>query len=385
MRPSSHVLRFIAVLPILTFQLISALAIQPDLIARQLDDFALLSSELQTPVTGIVRKHYVAIEEIVWDYSPNKWDYFHNTSISDSPAKLWTQQSTTTLGTRYRKAVYREYNDSSLDHALDIPEWQGMMGPIFRAEVGDTFEIHVTNRASKNYSIHPHGLKYEFEMEGAVYQNAMSNSIAPNDSFIYRWDIPPRSGPGPQDGNSVVWGYHSHVAENDVFDGLFGAIIIYKPGRLNANGKTKAVDKEFVTTLIVMDENRSSLFKQTLQEASPSIDLSKIEATESSKQQFIDSNRKATINGIMFGGPKDLVLKDKEVADWHLLAWGTDFDAFTVTWPNATALIFNQSVEQVKLLPASFATATISPTKSGQTEFGCNVHKSQGMVMNFNI
>lgn len=53
-------------------------------------------------------------------------------------------------------------------------------------------------------------------MEGAVYQNAMDNSIAPNGTFVYRWDIPPRSGPGPKDGDSVVWGYHSHVTENDV-------------------------------------------------------------------------------------------------------------------------------------------------------------------------
>jgi hypothetical protein len=93
MRPSSHVLRFIAVLPSLLIKLASALAIQPHLIPRQLDDFALLTSELQTPVTGVVRKHYVAIEEIIWDYSPDQWDHYHNTSLSDSPAKLWTHQS----------------------------------------------------------------------------------------------------------------------------------------------------------------------------------------------------------------------------------------------------------------------------------------------------
>ena len=34
------------------------------------------------------------------------------------------------------------------------------------------------------------------------------------------------------------------------FDGLYGAIIIYKPGSLDTNGKAKSVDKEFVTTLI---------------------------------------------------------------------------------------------------------------------------------------
>lgn len=134
-----------------------------------------------------------------------------------------------------------------------------------------------------------------------------------------------------------------------------------------------------------MDENRSSLFQQNLQAASPLLDLNKIQATEALKQQFADSNRKASINGVMFGSPKDLVLKDNEVANWHLLAWGTEFDAFTVTWRNADTLLYNQSVKQVNLLPASFATVRISPIKSGPTEFGCNVHKTQGMVINFDI
>lgn len=61
-----------------------------------------------------------------------------------------------TIGTKYMKSLYRAYNDSSFKHAVEIPQWQGMMGPIFRAEVGDTLEIQVRNLASRNYSMHPH-------------------------------------------------------------------------------------------------------------------------------------------------------------------------------------------------------------------------------------
>lgn len=53
-------------------------------------------------------------------------------------------------------------------------------------------------------------------MEGAIYQDALSNSIPPNQTYTYRWEVPPRSGPGPLDGTSLVWGYHSHVSETDV-------------------------------------------------------------------------------------------------------------------------------------------------------------------------
>jgi hypothetical protein len=137
--------------------------------------------------------------------------------------------------------------------------------------------------------------------------------------------------------------------------------------------------------MLVINENMSSLFDQTLQETSPVVDLSKIQVTETSKQQFIESNRKASVNGIMFGNPKDLFIKADDIVDWHLLAWGTNFDAFTISWSNAHISICNQPVKQVDLLPASFSTVRISPLKSGQIEFGCNVHKAQGMVMKVNI
>lgn len=73
----------------------SALAssIRRDLTTSQLDDFPLLSSEIETNPTGIVRKYYVAIEQLSWDYSPDHWDYYHNTSLNDSPAKLWLTPS----------------------------------------------------------------------------------------------------------------------------------------------------------------------------------------------------------------------------------------------------------------------------------------------------
>ncbi|CAO3662645.1 unnamed protein product [Umbelopsis vinacea] len=363
-----------------------AVTAEHNLIPRQqLDNFTLLSSEIQWPPTGIVRKHYVKIEEITWDYSPDQWDYYHNKSLSESPAMLWTSQSTTTVGTRYRKSVYREYNDSSFDHAIDIPEWQGMMGPIFRGEVGDTFEIHVKNQASKNYSMHPHGVKYEFEMEGAIYQDALYNSIKPNHTFIYRWDIPPRSGPGPQDGDSLVWGYHSHVSETDLFDGLFGAIIIYRAGILDKSTKSKNVDNEIVTTALVIDENHSSLFGQTLQDWSAKLVMNDIQSSESKMKEFKLSNMKASINGIMFGGPKDFTMKVGQTIDWYLIAWGTDFDAFSISWTNAEVSKYNKSVQQVDLLPASFATVRVAPVESGKSSLGCNIHSSQGLVMEFNV
>lgn len=94
MQSLSNVLYFIALFLVMTMEAICAVTAEHNLIPRQqLDDFTLLSSEIQWPPTGIVRKHYVKIEEITWDYSPDQWDYYHNKSLSESPAMLWTSQS----------------------------------------------------------------------------------------------------------------------------------------------------------------------------------------------------------------------------------------------------------------------------------------------------
>ena len=38
----------------------------------------------------------------------------------------------------------------------------GVLGPIVRAEEGDEIIIILKNMANRNYSIHPHGLHYEY-------------------------------------------------------------------------------------------------------------------------------------------------------------------------------------------------------------------------------
>ncbi|KAM3583098.1 hypothetical protein VKS41_004849 [Umbelopsis sp. WA50703] len=278
------------------------------------------------------------------------------------------------------KSLYRAYNDSSFIHAVKFPQWQGMMGPILRAEVGDTLEIEVRNLASRNYSMHPHGVKYNFEMEGAIYQDALYNSIPPNQTFTYRWEVPPRSGPGPLDGNSLVWGYHSHVAETDIFDGLFGAIIVYRPGILNAHGEPKGIDHEIVSTIFVSDENSSTHLDQTLKDLSPTIDINDI-----GNPEFIKSNKKSSINGLLFSNPVDLRFQVGQDIDWHVLSWGTGFDAFNITWQEASCTRFGQEIDHIDLLPASFATVIVSPKMVGKFDVGCSTRKSSGLVMQYEV
>ncbi len=55
----------------------------------------------------------------------------------------------------------------------------------------------------------------------------LDDSVVPNATHTYVWEVRDRSGPGPADASSVVWMYHSHHQEViDTVSGLYGAIIV---------------------------------------------------------------------------------------------------------------------------------------------------------------
>lgn len=66
------------------------------------------------------------------------------------------------------------------------------------------------------------------------------------------------AGPGPADGSSIVWLYHSHVKSiEDTNSGLVGAMIITAKGKAKPDGTPKDIDREFINLFTVMDENVS--------------------------------------------------------------------------------------------------------------------------------
>jgi manganese oxidase len=118
------------------------------------------------------------------------------------------------------KALYREYTDAtftSLRPADPSSAHLGTLGPIIRAVMGDTIEVVFKNNTGFPASIHPHGVAYGKDAEGVPYNDGTSgadqqdDSVAPGATFTYRWTVPERSGPGPNDPSSIVWLYHCHV------------------------------------------------------------------------------------------------------------------------------------------------------------------------------
>jgi Multicopper oxidase len=234
--------------------------------------FLVCSSHAQTstkenvPAVGQTRTYFVAADEIIWDYAPSGRDQAMGHPF-DEIEKLYTEAGPHRLGRVYKKAVYREYTDASFStvkpRAAD-EQYLGIVGPVLRGEVGDTLKIVFKNNAAHPYSMHPHGVMYRKDSEGADYDDGTTGAdksdgaVPPGATHTYTWQILERSGPGPNDPSSIFWLYHSHADElQDIASGLFGVVVVTRRGMALPDGRPKDVDHEFINLFIALNENES--------------------------------------------------------------------------------------------------------------------------------
>src|SRR5512135_3212249 len=121
------------------------------------------------PAAGKLRTYYVAADEVEWDYAPSGIDQAMGMPF-DARAATYMVSGAHRIGRVYRKAIYREYTDATFAVLKPRPaEWRhaGILGPILRAEVGDTIRVVFRNNASHPYSMHPHGVFYQKHSEGS--------------------------------------------------------------------------------------------------------------------------------------------------------------------------------------------------------------------------
>ncbi|KAL8180993.1 UNVERIFIED_CONTAM: hypothetical protein K2H54_043493 [Gekko kuhli] len=105
----------------------------------------------QQPVTWT---HYIAAEEIEWDYAPVRPTYLNSTYT-----RQLLEQGPQRIGSKYRKAIYVEYEDWTFKRRKKPHDPQmGILGPVLKGEVGDELKIVFKNLASRPYNIYPHGL-----------------------------------------------------------------------------------------------------------------------------------------------------------------------------------------------------------------------------------
>lgn len=349
-------------------------------------------------MSGRKRVYHIAAVEETWDYAPSGKDLIEGVDLKDSEfAPRYTIPGPHFIGRKYKKAIYREFTDATFTKQKPRKkeeEYLGIMGPMIKAEVGDTIEVVFKNLATRPYSVHPHGILYSKQDEGSSYKDnttgtdTADNAIAPGKLYNYIWKVSERSGPGPADTACLTWAYFSDVDPvKDTNTGLVGPLIICRKGSLDRDGQRIDVDREFSLMFVTMDENNNRYIDENIkyltEDPGP---LNELKASF----DFWESNLKAAINGYVFGNMPPPTMYTGEKVVWYLLQVGGMTEMHTVHFHGQSILYKSLSYHRgdvYDLLPETFATVEMIPDAVGTWMVHChvNVHITGGMQALFTV
>ncbi|KAM4799042.1 hephaestin isoform X8 [Urocitellus parryii] len=330
------------------------------------------------------RIYYIMAEEVEWDYCPDRsWELeWYNKSEKDSYGHIFLSNKDGLLGSRYKKAVFREYTDGT----FRIPrprsgseEHLGILGPLIRGEVGDILTVVFKNNASRPYSMHAHGV-----LESGT---GWPRAAEPGEVLTYQWKVPERSGPGPNDSACVSWIYYSAVDPiKDMYSGLVGPLAICRKGTLEPNGGRNDMDREFALLFLIFDENQSWYLKENVATYGPQ-EPGHINLQD---ETFLESNKMHAINGKLYANLRGLTMYQGERVAWYMLAMGQDIDVHTVHFHAESFLYQNgQSyrADVVDLFPGTFEVVEMVASNPGTWLMHCHVadHVHAGMETLFTV
>jgi FtsP/CotA-like multicopper oxidase with cupredoxin domain len=341
--------------------------------------------------------YYIAADEVNWDFAPSGSNQIGGRPFDDVE-RPFVEAQAHSVGKVAMKAIYREYTDSSFTNLKPRPAaWEhlGLLGPLLRGQVGDTIRVVFRNNTRFPVSMHPHGLLYAKDSEGAGYAD---NSTSPDKAgvptggmHLYLWPVPERAGPAMHDGSSILWMYHSHVHEDqDISSGLMGPILVTARGMAKADGTPKDVDREFVVAFYEMDENASRYLEHNVKaymkdpagvHVEPAFGVPQV--VPPPEGQF---NFKETLNGFLYGNGPVLTMRAGERVRWYLMA-ATGFEIHSPHWHGNTVEVQHMRTDATALLPMGMVVADMVPDNPGVWLFHCHVsnHMKMGMQMRYEV
>ncbi|MEJ7629569.1 MAG: multicopper oxidase domain-containing protein [Nocardioidaceae bacterium] len=339
--------------------------------------------------SGVTRTYYISADPVVWDYAPQGKNEITGRSFGP-PENVFVQQGGGRVGSRYLKCLYRGYTDGQFTTTKPVETadaYLGDLGPVIRAEVGDTIKVVFRNECPFPTSMHPHGVRYDKASEGAPYNDGSGqadpgDAVATGHTVTYVWHAEARSGPGPMDGSSAGWMYHSHVDEvSDVYAGLTGFLVITARGEARPDGSPADVDREIFSLFEVDDENSSPLLSRNVRR------FAGTPVADPADEEFVESNLMHSMNGYVYGNGPVAQMRVGERVRWYVMGMGTEVDLHTPHWHGNTVTINGMRTDVANLLPASMVTADMTPDAVGTWLYHCHVgdHIAAGMQARYQV
>ena len=329
----------------------------------------------QVPDPARTRHYYIAAEPEVWDYAPQGKDVVCGKPL---PANLAAQR-------RGGKLRYVQYTDDTFTAKVFQNPSLGILGPVLRGTTGDFLAITFLNRAARPLSMHPHGVKYDKDSEGAYYQPkpGLGAAVEQGAKFTYVWHIDADASPMPTEPASKAWLYHSHVnADEEANLGLIGFIIVTDPQRARPDGTPNDVNRELAALFMIFDESGLGEAEREAAEYGGVQGGGPPPKTWAQVQEVTEAGARRSINGSLFGNLPGLEMNEGERVRWYLFALGSEQDFHTAHWHGLRVTEEGRRrTDVVELLPASMKVADMNADNPGQWLFHCHVaeHMMGGM------
>ncbi|XP_059140981.1 hephaestin-like [Physella acuta] len=315
---------------------------------------ALLLLLMLTWCQGAVRNYYIASRDVLWNYCPGGVNLVDpNDQVT---ADKYVVPGTSRVGSKRLKTLFFQYTDQTYTTEMVKPAYQGLLGPIIRGEVGDVIVVYFFNNASRNYSIHPHGVFYEKKSEGALYLDGTSgiskedDSVMPGCRVTVTWNVTVSDAPAEGDPACLPWVYHSHInTRRDVSTGMIGVVVTCKPGTLNSKNERVDVDVEVPLFVMNWDENISWHHRDNINTfcLSPSTCQ---HLADSSDPGFVDSNLMRSVNGRSFGTLEGLEVCVGDRVQFYVIGFGNEMDVHSMHFHGQNLKYQHRSYDMEKFI-----------------------------------
>ncbi|XP_061484804.1 ferroxidase HEPHL1 isoform X2 [Rhineura floridana] len=312
------------------------------------------------------------------------------TASTKREAIVYVKRGANRIGRIYKKAIYKQFTDETYSQEITKPSWLGFLGPVLIAEENDTFIVHLKNFASRPYSLHPHGVFYKKDSEGALYPDGTGGKskaddfVLPGTNYTYTWPVTYEFAPTSTDPRCLTWIYHSHIdTPKDISTGVIGPLLVCKKGTLDDTlVSTTDVTKNFALMFSIIDENLSWYLDENINTfcLEPS-------TVDKEDEDFQSSNKMHAINGYVFGNLPGLEMCAGELVSWQLFGMGTMIDIHSAQFFGHTLLNRGYRMDVISLFPATFITAEMMAENAGKWLLACQVdhHMQAGMTGLYNI
>uniref|UniRef100_A0A8D0KVZ9 ferroxidase n=1 Tax=Strix occidentalis caurina TaxID=311401 RepID=A0A8D0KVZ9_STROC len=321
------------------------------------------------------RRYYIAAEEVLWNYGPDGYDKFTGQGLNTtgSESAIYFTQGTDRIGGQYWKVRYVEYTDATFSEKKIWSEDMkhlGILGPVIKAEVGDTVLVTFANKAKRSYSIMAHGVSFSKLSEGAPYLDGYLKPgahVKPGETFTYKWRVPENGGPTESDPPCLTYLYYSATdAVKDTNSGLVGPLLVCRKNTLNHDGTQKGIDREFYLVFSIFDENDSWYLNKNIEAFTG--DPSKVDVNDA---DFKESNKMHAVNGYLFGNLPGLAMCKDDKVSWHLIGLGSHYDMHGVHFQGNTIDLRGTTRDGLALFPHLSGTALMQPDRVGTFKVVC--------------